>query len=125
MARTILIVDDDPLVRKLISTTLEDVAGFRLREAGDGQEAIEAAFEERPEIVFLDYDMPRLDGVETCRRLRSDPVTAGATIVMLTGMAGGHSQDRAVAAGADLFLTTPLSPLRLLELVDRIGAASG
>ena len=125
MARTILIVDDDPLVRKLISTTLEDVAGFRLREAGDGQEAIEAAFEERPEIVFLDYDMPRLDGVETCRRLRSDPVTAGATIVMLTGMAGGHSQDRAVAAGADLFLTKPFSPLRLLELVDRIGAASG
>ena len=73
VTRTILIVDDDPSIRKLITTTLEDVAGFRLREAGDGQEALEAAVEERPEIVFLDYDMPRLDGVETCRRLRSDP----------------------------------------------------
>jgi CheY-like chemotaxis protein len=125
VTRTILVVDDDPLIRRLITTTLEDVAGYRLREAGDGLQALEAAVEERPEIVFLDYDMPRLDGVETCRRLRSDPVTADATIVMLTGMSDTPSQDRAVAAGADLFLTKPFSPLRLLRLVDDIGAGSG
>lgn len=120
MTPTILIVDDDPLIRKLITTTLEDVAGYRLREAGDGLQAIEAAVEERPEIVFLDYDMPRLNGIETCRRLRSDPVTAGATIVMLTAMSDGPHQDRAVDAGADLFLTKPFSPLRLLRLVDEL-----
>ena len=125
MTPTILIVDDDPLIRKLITTTLQDVAGFELREAGDGLAAIEAAAARPPDIVFLDYDMPRLDGVETCRRLRSDPVTARATIVMLTGMADAPSQDRAVAAGADLFLTKPFSPLRLLRLVDELGAASG
>ena len=125
MTRTILIVDDDPLIRKLITTTLEDVAGYRLREAGDGEEALDAAFEERPEIVFLDYDMPRLNGVETCRRLRRDPITAGATIVMLTGMSDGSSQERAIAAGADLFLTKPFSPLRLLRLVDAIGTRGG
>ena len=119
---TILIVDDDPLIRKLITTTLEDVAGYRLREAGDGEEALDAAFEERPEIVFLDYDMPRLNGVETCRRLRRDPITAGATIVMLTGMSDGEHQDLAVDAGADLFLTKPFSPLRLLRLVDELAA---
>lgn len=122
MTPTILIVDDDPLIRKLITTTLEDVAGYRLREAGDGVQAIEAAVEERPEIVFLDYDMPRLNGIETCRRLRSDPVTAGATIVMLTAMSDGPHQDRAVDAGADLFLTKPFSPLRLLRLVDELAA---
>jgi CheY-like chemotaxis protein len=123
VTRTILIVDDDPMIRKLITTTLEDVAGYRLREAGDGLQALDAALEERPQIVFLDYDMPRLDGVETCRRLRSDPVTAGATIVMLTGMSDAPSQDRAVAAGADLFLTKPFSPLRLLRLVDGLGSS--
>ena len=123
MTHTILIVDDDPLIRKLITTTLQDVAGYRLREAGDGIQAIEAAVEDRPEIVFLDYDMPRLNGIEACRRLRSDPVTAGATIVMLTAMSDGPHQDRARDAGADLFLTKPFSPLRLLRLVDRIGAA--
>ena len=125
MTRTILIVDDDPRIRKLITTTLEDVAGYRLREAGDGLQALETALAERPEIVFLDYDMPRLDGVETCRRLRSDPVTARATIVMLTGMSDGPSQDRATAAGVDLLLTKPFSPLRLLRLVDGLGAGSG
>jgi len=122
VTRTILIVDDDPRIRKLITTTLEDIAGYRLREAGDGLQALETALAERPEIVFLDYDMPRLDGVETCRRLRSDPVTARATIVMLTGMSDAPSQDRAVAAGVDLFLTKPFSPLRLLRLVDGLGS---
>jgi CheY-like chemotaxis protein len=122
VTHTILIVDDDPMIRKLITTTLQDVAGYSLREAADGLAAIEAALEERPEIVFLDYDMPRLNGIETCRRLRSDPATAGATIVMLTAMSDSPSQDSAVAAGADLFLTKPFSPLRLLRLVDDLGA---
>jgi two-component system chemotaxis response regulator CheY len=121
VTRTILIVDDDPAIRRLISATLEDVAGFRLREAADGRQALETALEERPEIVLLDYDMPVLDGVETCRRLRSDPVTADATIVMLSGMSDQPAELRAVAAGADLFLTKPFSPLRLLRLVDELG----
>jgi two-component system chemotaxis response regulator CheY len=117
----ILIVDDDPLIRKLITTTLEDVAGFRLREAGDGLQALEAAAQDPPRIVFLDYDMPQLNGIETCRRLRSDPATADATIIMLTGMSDKPAEARAVAAGADLFLTKPFSPLRLLRLVDDLG----
>jgi CheY-like chemotaxis protein len=122
MTRTILIVDDDPMIRKLIATTLEDISGYRLQEAGDGVEALERAVTARPEIVFLDVDMPRLNGIETCRRLRSDPATAGATIVMLTAMSDGPAQDSAIAAGADLFLTKPFSPLRLLRLVDELGA---
>jgi CheY-like chemotaxis protein len=67
--------------------------------------------------------MPRLNGIEACRRLRSDPATAGATIVMLTAMSDGSSHERAAAAGADLFLTKPFSPLQLLRLVDELGDA--
>jgi CheY-like chemotaxis protein len=122
-SRTILIVDDDPMIRKLIATTLEDVSGYRLQEAGDGLEAIERAVSSRPEIVFLDIDMPRLNGIETCRRLRAEPATARATIVMLTGDAGEAAERGAHDAGADLFLTKPFSPLHLLRLVDTIGAA--
>jgi CheY-like chemotaxis protein len=121
-SRTILVVDDDPMIRKLIATTLEDVSGYRLQEAGDGFEAVERAVDVRPEIVFLDIDMPRLNGIETCRRLRSDPATAGSTIVMLTGDSGDVAERRAQDAGADLFLTKPFSPLHLLRLVDSIGA---
>jgi CheY-like chemotaxis protein len=123
VTRTILIVDDDPMIRRLIATTLEDISGYRLAEAGDGLEAVERAVRARPEIVFLDIDMPRLNGIEACRRLRSDPATAGATIVMLTGDSGDVAERGAQAAGADLFLTKPFSPLHLLRLVDRIGTA--
>lgn len=121
-SRTILIVDDDPMIRTLIATTLEDISGYRLQEAGDGIEAVERAVDVRPEIVFLDIDMPRLNGIEACRRLRSDPATADATIVMLTGDTQEAAERSAHDAGADLFLTKPFSPLRLLRLVDSIGA---
>ena len=122
MNRTILIVDDDPSIRRLIAATLEDVSGYRMTEASNGQEAVERARDARPEIVFLDIDMPRLNGIEACRRLRSDPATARATIVMLTGDAGDVAERSAQDAGADLFLTKPFSPLHLLRLVDSIAA---
>jgi two-component system chemotaxis response regulator CheY len=121
LTRTILIVDDDPGIRRLIATTLEDVSGYRMTEAGDGEEAVARARDARPEIVFLDIDMPRLNGIETCRRLRSEPGTADATIVMLTGDSEDEAERDARAAGADLFLTKPFSPLHLLQLVDRVG----
>ena len=120
MTRTILIVDDDESIRRLIATTLEDVSGYRMSEAGDGEEAMKRAIEVRPSIVFLDIDMPRLDGIETCRRMKSEPSTADATIVMLTGDSEQEAELEARRAGADLFLTKPFSPLHLLRLVDRL-----
>jgi len=123
MTKTILIVDDDPSIRRLIAATLEDISGYRMAEAGDGMQAVERARDAQPEIVFLDIEMPRLNGIETCRRLRSEPATADATIVMLTGDSDHEAERDARAAGADLFLTKPFSPLHLLRLVDRLGQA--
>jgi two-component system chemotaxis response regulator CheY len=115
----VLIVDDDTFIRKLITTTLEDVAGFALVEAADGQEAVEAAIAHRPRIVFLDVDMPRMDGIAACRRMRAIDELRDTRIVMLT--AGSEHEPEARAAGADLFLTKPFSPLDLLRLVDELG----
>jgi CheY-like chemotaxis protein len=121
VSRTILVVDDDPSIRALITTTLEDIADFELVEAPNGREAIETAAQLCPEIVFLDLEMgPGLDGVETCRRLRSQPSTADCRIVMLTGHDDDAIEDRARGAGVDLFLTKPFSPLGLLRLVDEL-----
>lgn len=119
-AAIVLIVDDDPFIRRLIATTLEDISGFELRQAADGQEAIEQAEAEPPAIVFLDIDMPRVDGISACRALRAahGPRTR---IVMLTA-AGREQEANAIEAGADLFLTKPFSPLDLLRLVDELGA---
>jgi CheY-like chemotaxis protein len=125
VSRTILVVDDDPSIRALITTTLEDIADFRLVEAASGEAALQAAAELQPAIVFLDMEMPGLDGVETCRRLRSQPSTADSRIVMLTGHTDRGVEARARGAGVDLFLTKPFSPLGLLRLVDELGARRG
>ena len=121
MRRGVLVVDDDPFIRKLIATTLEDGSRFDIHEASDGLDAVEVARRELPALVFLDVGMPRLNGIETCRRLRTDDATSGATIVMLTAAHDEAVQRDAEEAGADLFLTKPFSPLDLLRLVDRIG----
>jgi two-component system chemotaxis response regulator CheY len=124
MTRGVLVVDDDPFIRKLIATTLEDVSKFNIHEASDGLEAVEVARRELPVLVFLDVDMPRLNGIETCRQLRSEGGTSSATIVMLTAAHGESVEREAELAGADLFLTKPFSPLDLLRLVDRLGEQS-
>jgi two-component system chemotaxis response regulator CheY len=120
VSRGVLIVDDDPFIRKLIATTLEDVAGFELHEAADGVEALEVARHQRPALVFLDVDMPAMNGIEACRHMREDEATSATTIVMLTAAHGDDVERRAEEAGADLFLTKPFSPLDLLRLVDRL-----
>jgi two-component system chemotaxis response regulator CheY len=124
MKRSVLVVDDDPFVRKLIATTVEDVAKFELHEAADGVEALEVAARERPPLVFLDVDMPRLGGIEACRQMRDGEASAGATTLMLTAAHGDSVERQAEDAGADLFLTKPFSPVDLLRLVDRLGEKS-
>jgi two-component system chemotaxis response regulator CheY len=121
LSRGVLVVDDDPFIRKLVATTLEDVSEFELHEAADGVEALEVALREQPAIVFLDVDMPRMDGIDACRRMRADPTTSDSTIVMLTAVHGDQVERAAENAGADLFLTKPFSPLELLRLVDGLG----
>ena len=120
--RVVLIVDDDPFIRRLITTTLEGVSDFDLYQACDGLEAVEVARREGPRLVFLDIDMPRMDGIEACRRMRDEPAMVGASIVMLTASVEDSSRTRAADAGADRFLTKPFSPLDLLRLVDELGS---
>lgn len=121
MSRAVLVVDDDRFIRRLVSTTLEDVSELDLHEAADGREALAVARDTEPLIVLLDVDMPGLDGIDTCRRLRAQPASRASTIVMLTAARGERTERLARQAGADLFLTKPFSPLELLRLVDRLG----
>ena len=113
---TILVVDDEPPILELVRYTLEDEQ-IRVLEASDGAQALETALAARPDLILLDVQMPRLDGLEFCRRLRADASLAGTRIVMLT--AAGQDADRArgLAAGADEYLTKPFSPLALFTLV--------
>lgn len=116
---TILIVDDEAPILDLVRFTLED-ADVRVVEASDGAEALVLARRIKPDLVLLDVQMPRLNGLEVCRQLRLEPAFARTPIVMLT--AAGQEADRARGreAGADEYLTKPFSPLALLALVEAL-----
>ena len=92
---TILIADDEPAIVDLVRFTLED-AHVRIVDAADGAAALDLARRERPDLVLLDVQMPRLDGLETCRQLRRLPECARTRIVMLT--AAAQAADRAPRA---------------------------
>src|SRR5207302_116398 len=99
-----------------------DVADFDLHEAADGLQALEVAAQQEPTLVFLDVDMPGLNGIEACRALRQQDATSHATIVMLTAAHGNEVEHQAEAAGADLFLTTPRAAATAPELAERAAA---
>jgi len=120
----ILAVDDDDLIRRLVQFNLQR-AGYRVTPARDGLEALEQIEQERPDLVLLDVNMPRLDGIELLRRLRADPGTATLPVVMLTAKAQDEDILEGKRSGADYYLTKPFSPTELLAVVQEVlGAPS-
>jgi len=113
---TILIADDEPAIVDLVRFTLED-QHVQILAAADGAAAVELARRARPDVVLLDVQMPRLDGLDACRQLRQLPECARTRIVLLTAAARAEDRRRGLAAGADHYLTKPFSPLALLTLV--------
>jgi DNA-binding response OmpR family regulator len=112
----VLIADDQANMRQLVRLTLE-TGRFQIFEAPDGEAALEVARREQPDLVFLDWTMPGLPGVDVCRALRDDPAHDGMRIVMLTARSQSEDRDAARAVGADDYITKPFSPIELLEKV--------
>ena len=117
--QTILIADDDEGIRALIETTLES-PDCRILLAEDGETALELAHRELPDLIILDWMMPKLNGAELAERLRADPLTAHIPLVLLTGVQDEAHRRHRAALGALTCLVKPFSPLELLELVRRV-----
>jgi two-component system, OmpR family, alkaline phosphatase synthesis response regulator PhoP len=115
---TVLIADDEQHIRLLIEQTLEELEdeGVELQTASDGEQALDAARQHRPELVFLDVMMPKANGFEVCRAIKHDPELAGTTVVMLTAKGQAYDREEGLAAGADRYLTKPFDPDELLEV---------
>jgi two-component system phosphate regulon response regulator PhoB len=112
----VLIADDQANMRQLVRLTLE-TGHFAIFEAPDGDAALDLARREHPDLVFLDWTMPGLPGVEVCRALRDDPRFDGVRIVMLTARSQADDRETAREMGADDYITKPFSPIQLLEKV--------
>jgi two-component system alkaline phosphatase synthesis response regulator PhoP len=115
----ILIAEDDRAVRSLIRLTL-DSGQTQILEVEDGKGALEVAYTELPELIFLDWSMPGSDGLAVCRALRGEPRTAHIKIVMLTARSDDSDRQAALEAGADDYITKPFSPLELLDKVTEV-----
>ncbi len=118
-AATILIVDDSAVVHTFVREALKGT-GHKLVHAYDGVEGLRAARRSVPDLVISDLDMPNLDGFEMCRQLRAEPATRAVPIVILSARGKGVDVDKSFAAGANDFLSKPVSEKELLSRIERI-----
>ncbi|MEX2406325.1 MAG: response regulator [Actinomycetota bacterium] len=116
MPETILVVDDDADIARFVEVNLRS-AGYEVSVATDGEEALERAAALRPDLVLLDVMMPRIDGFEVAQRLRRNPQTANASIIMLTAKALSTDKVLGLTAGADDYIIKPFDPIELLARV--------
>ena len=116
--RRILLADDSEIVIKVLANILES-ENYRVVTASDGQEALEEARRERPDLIITDLVMPRMNGIELVKQLKSQLATRYIPIIMLTARKEVDAEVEVMEAGADDYLTKPVNPKRLLARVGR------
>ena len=119
----ILVVEDHPTMREAMRLVLEG-EGFQIVEAADGPSALEIVNEDPPDLVFLDMNIPGSSGGEVLQAIKGDPATADVRVIIVTAD-GEEGRARAIAMGADDYITKPFSPITLLQTVERVLSAPG
>ena len=110
--QTVLVADDDPDIQSLVVLRLER-SGYRVLRASDGQEALDLALSELPDLAVLDITMPKLDGCEVTRSLRAHAETVAMPVILLTARVQEDDVERGMAAGATDYVKKPFSPQEL------------
>lgn len=117
MDKKILIVDDEAHIRMLIGQTLEELEdeGVEFIEAENGEAALEIIQKENPQLVFLDVMMPKMNGMEVCRRVKKELGLENVFIVLLTAKGQETDRQKGLDVGADIYMTKPFDPEVLLK----------
>ena len=124
MRGKLLIVEDQPDIRKLIRMTLE-FEGYDLLEAENGTQGLNIARAARPAVILLDVMMPgELDGYQVCTLIKGDVDLKDTRIIMLTARGQQTDLEHGRKAGCDAYLTKPFSPLELIDTIDRLAPVS-
>jgi CheY-like chemotaxis protein len=121
--KTILVADDESHILNVVSLKLTN-AGFTVLTAADGQEALELATAQRPDLLITDYHMPQLSGLELCQRLRQNPATLGIPTIMLTARGYSLEASDTEQNGIHRMLSKPFSPRQLLATVNEMLAVA-
>jgi CheY-like chemotaxis protein len=112
----VLIVDDNEANRTMYAVALRHY-GYRVAEAWDGESAVEAAVAERPDVILMDLQMPKVNGFQATERLKARQDTAAIPVIALTGLAMAQDRAMAFAAGCDDYYAKPLEPRRLADVL--------
>ncbi len=121
----ILLVEDNEINRDMLSRRLER-KGFQVVMAADGQQGVDLAMSEGPDLILMDMDLPIIDGWEATRRVKADASTRGIPVIALTAHAMVGDRDKAMAAGCDDYDTKPIDFPRLLGKIETLlGDAAG
>src|SRR5262245_8171686 len=118
-AKTILYVEDNELNRKIVRDLLRRTS-YRLIEAPDGEAGMTVAREQRPDLILMDLQLPKVSGIEATRALRAEPSTAATPIIAITSFALSGDEQRAKEAGASAYLAKPFSPFQLLGMIKEL-----
>jgi CheY-like chemotaxis protein len=117
--KKILVADDESHILNVVSLKLRN-AGFTVVTARDGQEALELAQSEHPDLLITDYHMPQLSGIELCQKLKQDPATANIPAIMLTARGYHLEPGDTEQSGILRMLSKPFSPRQLLATVEEV-----
>jgi CheY-like chemotaxis protein/anti-sigma regulatory factor (Ser/Thr protein kinase) len=118
--RRLLYVEDNPANVELFEQIIRMRSGYRLTVATDGLAGLALARAQMPHLAVVDIDLPGIDGIELCRRLRADGLTSGMPLIALSANAMGDDIARARNAGFDVYLTKPIDVIRLLAEIERL-----
>jgi two-component system cell cycle response regulator DivK len=118
-ANTILYVEDNEMNRKIVRDLLKRTT-YRLIEAHDGEAGVALALEERPDLILMDIQLPKLSGIEATRRLRAEEATVNTPILVITSFALSGDEQKARDAGATAYLAKPYSPFALLGMIRKL-----
>ena len=115
----ILVVDDEIYIVHILDFSL-GMEGYEVLTALDGEQALEKARAEKPDLIVLDIMMPKLDGYETCKRLKADADTKDVPVILLSAKGRNVDQKVGFEVGADDYITKPFSPRKLVERINAI-----
>jgi twitching motility two-component system response regulator PilH len=120
----ILVVDDSPTVMYMVSSILAR-DGHNVLKAADGEEALRVATAEHPNLILLDVILPKLNGYQVCRQIKSAPDTASIPVIMLTSKARSSDRDWGIEQGADDYIAKPFNADTLLDVIKRLMPETG
>ncbi len=117
MSKKILIVDDEPHIRLLLTQTLEELEdeGVEIFTASNGAEGLELIQTKKPDLVFLDVMMPKMNGFDVCKAVKTNLEITNVFIIMLTAKGQEFDRNKSLEVGADLYMTKPFDPDEILE----------